>query len=49
MNRKTQLTQHQRVTVNRLRQLPQAIYRNALLFNELRNMHGIYQLFLIPL
>ena len=49
MHRKTQLTQHQRVTVNRLRQLAQAIYRNMLLFNELRTIHGIYQLFLIPL
>ena len=49
MNRKTQLTHPQRVTVNRLRRVPQAIYRNALLLNELRNMHGIYQLFLIPL
>lgn len=49
MNRKTQLTHPQQLTRNRLRQLPQAISRNTLLFNELRNMHGIYQLFLIPL
>ena len=49
MNRKIQLTHPQQLTVNRLRQLPQAIYRNMLLFSELRNIHGIYQLFLIPL
>ena len=49
MIHKTQFTHSQQLAQNRLRQMPQAIFDNALLINELSVTHRIYQLFLIPL